>query len=724
MKAKLFGLVAGLILCASAAASDELGAVLDTAAQYRRDGNLRLAIELLEGAKAQLGATCPAQLNGELGATYFQAHRLADAEKELTAAYAKATAPAERALIANDLGNLSASLGRKEDAARYYREAQAQAGSDAAVAVSAGLNLARLSPENERLRELESLSAAVAGIADPRERARFLVNLGSQASALGKPGAKLAYHSLDQAIALARTVKDRWLLAEAQDLLAQLYEENGRSADALRLTDEAIAQLRSEPPSELMVELQWRRGRLYRALGRTELALQSYQSAVEQIEAIRQDIPVEYVDGRSSFRATLEPIYLGLAGLALEQAERADAAQRAQLYRKARDTVELIKQTELQDYLGDRCLVESARPLTGSGLPPRTAVLYPVILDKRLALLLETSDGIQARHVDIDAAALRTQALAFAASVREAKPEYIGQARALYDLLLRPVEPLLTQGKVETLVVVPDGALRLIPLGALHDGERFAVAKYALATAPGLTITSAPRPGTDLGKVLLAGLSEPGPVLDKLPPQALERLTGTEGSRGVRSPDLKEGLALPGVTEEIRALKDETKGDRLLNSEFTVARFRTQVGTGGYRVVHIASHALFSQRAQTSFILAYDDVLTIDELQTLLRREEVQQNPIDLLSLSACQTAEGDDRAPLGIAGAALRAHAGSALGSLWPVDDEATKMLMVRFYEQLISGKASKAKALQQAQLQLIGNQSFEHPFFWAPFILVGSWQ
>jgi CHAT domain-containing protein len=308
--------------------------------------------------------------------------------------------------------------------------------------------------------------------------------------------------------------------------------------------------------------------------------------------------------------------------------------------------------------------------------------------------------------------------------VREAKPEYIGQARALYDLLLRPVEPLLTQGKVETLVVVPDGALRLIPLGALHDGERFAVAKYALATAPGLTITSAPRPGTDLGKVLLAGLSEPGPVLDKLPPQALERLTGTEGSRGVRSPDLKEGLALPGVTEEIRALKDETKGDRLLNSEFTVARFRTQVGTGGYRVVHIASHALFSQRAQTSFILAYDDVLTIDELQTLLRREEVQQNPIDLLSLSACQTAEGDDRAPLGIAGAALRAHAGSALGSLWPVDDEATKMLMVRFYEQLISGKASKAKALQQAQLQLIGNQSFEHPFFWAPFILVGSWQ
>ena len=469
----------------------------------------------------------------------------------------------------------------------------------------------------------------------------------------------------------------------------------------MRLTEEAIAELQSEPPSELLVELEWRSGRLYRTLGRSDLALRSYQSAVEQLETIRQDIPVDYVDGRSSFRATLEPIYLGLADLALERAETADAAQRASSIGSARDTVELIKQSELQDYLGDRCLVESARPLTGSGLPPRTAVLYPVILDNRLALLVETADGIQARHVDIDGATLRKQALAFAASVREAKPDYLSQARALYDLLLRPIEPVLAQNKVETLVVVPDGALRLIPMGALHDGERFAIAKFAIAIVPGLTIASASDPGKDAGKVLLAGLSEPGPVVDKLPKQMIEQLGGVESTRGISAASLREGLALPGVTEEIRALKSKTNGDRLLNSEFTVARFRSEVGSGGYRVVHIASHAVFSQRAETSFILAYDDVLTIDELQTLLRGEQVQRNPIDLLSLSACQTAEGDDRAPLGIAGAALKAHAGSALGSLWPVDDEATKTLMVRFYElMLASGGSSKAKALQRAQL------------------------
>jgi len=370
-------------------------------------------------------------------------------------------------------------------------------------------------------------------------------------------------------------------------------------------------------------------------------------------------------------------------------------------------------------------VVESARPLRSSALPERTAVLYPVILDKRLELLLETRDGIESRHVDIDAGALRDRALAFAISIRDAKPDYLKQAQALYDLILRPLEPALKRHNVDTIVVVPDGALRLIPLGALHDGERFVIAKYAIAIAPGLTMTSAPPSDKTTGKALLAGLSEPGPVLEKLPKLGLERLGRSETTRGgTRAVDLKEGLALPGVTEEIAELKRTTRSDRLLNEEFTVARFREQVSTGDYRIVHIASHAMFSQSAETSFILAYDDLLTIDELQTLLRGEQVQKNPIELLSLSACQTAEGDDRAPLGIAGAALRARAQTALGSLWPVDDQATMVLMVRFYELLNAGNITKAQALQRAQLDLLRNPSFDHPFFWAPFILVGSWQ
>lgn len=707
------------------AAGQDAATLLDTAAKYRREGNLRLAIDMLEKACAQPGPACSPRVLGELGVAYYQAHRLDQAGKTLEEAYAATTSRSERALLANDLGNVYASRGRNQDAVRYYTQAKTEGAGVPAIAVSAGLNLARLAPADQRLAQLTALSGEVAGVPDPRERARFYLNLGSQARTLGAPGAKLAYDNLDRARALAREVGDRWLLAEALNALAQLYEDGGRSADALRFTDEAVAQVSSIEATELLIDLQWRRGRLLRKGGRNQAALQAYQSAVDHIEVIRQDIPIEYVDGRSSFRETLEPIYLGLADLLLQQAATTGGGARAQLFGRARDTLELIKQTELQDYLGDRCLVTAARPLRGSSLPPGTAVLYPVILDTRLELLLETREGIETRQVQIDAATLRNKALEFARSIREARPGYMAQARELYDLVLRPLEPVLAQQRIETLVLVPDGALRLVPVAALHDGKQFAIEKYAIAIVPGLTITAAPNRDKGAGKVLLAGLSEPGPVLDKLPVRTIEQLTQAEATRGgTRSVELREGLALPGVTEEIAALKSITRSDRLLNSEFTVERFRKQVTSGSYSMVHIASHAMFSQRAEASFIMAYDDVITIDELQTLLRSQQVQSNPIELLSLSACQTAEGDDRAPLGIAGAALRARAESALGSLWPVDDAATKTLMVEFYGLLTKQRLSKAQALQRAQVDLIRNPAYQHPFYWAPFILVGSWQ
>jgi CHAT domain-containing protein len=716
-------LIALSLAASNARAADvapiDFGAVVETAAGHRRDGNLRLALEVLEGARTQAGAACPARVLGELGATYFQANRFAEAEGTLRDAYAKSESAPERALFANDLGNLSASRGRREDAMRYYEEARETGASDPSIAASAGLNLARLLPAGERGKQLRGLRSEIAKLSDEYERARYSINLGTQAREIGPAGTRLAYESLTEGRKLAEALGDDWLAAQALDGLAQVYEDRGRGSDALKLNDQAIEKLRGDPDADLVIALQWRRGRLLRVQGRDDLALQAYQLAVERIEGVRQDIPVTYVDGRSSFRETLEPVYLGLTELLLQQASASPVEQRTQLYRRARDTVELIKQTELQDYLGDRCLVQSNAPLSASPLPPGTAVVYPLVLEKRLALLVETQTGIEAREVAIDGAALRQKAVAFAGSVRQAAPDYLARAQELYDVLLKPIEPLLERNGTATLVVVPDGPLRLVPFAALHDGQRFVISKYAIAIVPGLTIGTTATPQEHQGRALLAGLSEPGPVLDKLPQQSIDALT----SSGLSS-DLKQGLALPGVSEEIQALRTATGGERLLNAEFTADRFRKEVGSGRYRIVHIASHAVFSSSAQASFILAYDDVLTLDELQTLLRSGDVQSNPIDLLSLSACQTAEGDDRAPLGIAGAALRAHAVSALGSLWPVEDRATKTLMVRFYELLVTERQSKTRALQRAQTELLANPAFEHPFFWAPFILVGDWK
>jgi CHAT domain-containing protein len=264
----------------------------------------------------------------------------------------------------------------------------------------------------------------------------------------------------------------------------------------------------------------------------------------------------------------------------------------------------------------------------------------------------------------------------------------------------------------------------LIPFAALHDGKHFVVENFGIVVAPGLTVTDPSDRQKTSGKVLLAGVSQPGPVLGKLPKPAVEAFSTQKirvATRGVRADG---NLDLPGVKEEINALKSQTGGDVLLNEQFTVERFRTDVSTGRYRILHIASHAMFSRSAETSFIMAFDDILTLDDLQKLLRSDELQVNPIEMLTFSACQTAEGDDRAPIGIAGAVLRARANSAIGSLWPVADSATKVLMVHFYELLTTKGMSKSKALQRAQIQLAGDSAFKHPFYWAPFILVGSWQ
>jgi CHAT domain-containing protein len=140
-------------------------------------------------------------------------------------------------------------------------------------------------------------------------------------------------------------------------------------------------------------------------------------------------------------------------------------------------------------------------------------------------------------------------------------------------------------------------------------------------------------------------------------------------------------------------------------------------------MVHIASHGIFGGTADTSYILAYDDLLTLNGLQSLLKADQFRKNPIELLSLSACETAQGNDRAPLGISGAATKARAKSVLGTLWPVEDNAARTLMENFYKGLVTAHLTKAQSLRQAQVGLIHREEFSHPFYWAPFVLIGNW-
>jgi CHAT domain-containing protein len=139
--------------------------------------------------------------------------------------------------------------------------------------------------------------------------------------------------------------------------------------------------------------------------------------------------------------------------------------------------------------------------------------------------------------------------------------------------------------------------------------------------------------------------------------------------------------------------------------------------------VHIASHGHFAPDAAQSFLLTAHGKLTIAQMSRMVGRLRFRDRPLELLTLSACDTAQGDDRAALGLAGLAIQAGARSALATLWLVADDAAAVLMTEFYRHLQHPKASRAWALQQAQLALLQQPQYAEPFFWAPFLLINNW-
>jgi CHAT domain-containing protein len=252
-------------------------------------------------------------------------------------------------------------------------------------------------------------------------------------------------------------------------------------------------------------------------------------------------------------------------------------------------------------------------------------------------------------------------------------------------------------------VFVLDGALRNIPMGALNDGQQYLLEKYAIALTPGLQLVSpSPLQQKDLS-VLAVGITE---------------------ARQWRS---QQFSPLPNVEPELKTIQAELPTRILLDEDFTIERFKAAVKSSAAPIVHLATHGQFSSRQEETFILTGEDNVAIDvgKLNSLLQSSELgRSEPIELLVLSACQTASGDKRAALGLAGVAVRAGARSTVASLWSVNDEATSMLMGRFYKELARQDVTKAEALRQAQLSILQDPRFRrHPYFWAPFILVGNW-
>lgn len=761
-------LLAGLlIICFTVAnAATNSADKIQKANNYLNQGQFYLA---LQEADLALRDTSDVALQsaayGIKGNILLTMQRYSEAQEALQRAFELTDDRSRKAGYANSLGVLYLKLQDKFNSQKYFQLAAEFVENDPILALKIKLNQMRIQPENIGLAKLKATFSEIQIIDSSDERVRYFLNLASIAQANPQPSnTEIIQRALENAYTDSSNSNDQELRIEALDSLAAHYEYQGKKQEALILSEQASSLAGNINIDDLLIQIEWRKGRIYQQLSRDNEALVAYGRAVDYVQAIRRDIPVSYEDGKSSFRKTLEPVYLGYTDQLLKKATRQDGKTKQQTLIRARQTIEQLKQSELEDFLGNRCLVEGMQRDELDSFDSQAAILYPILLQDRLELLVSIGKTIHQYTTIVDEHHVHTAAQELSATLRNPKSfssqNYRRSSENLYQWMIAPIEKDLTKEGIKTLVVVPDGVLRLVPFSALFDGERFLLQKYAISTSPGMSLlgNNGSNTVTSDYRALLVGVSKPGSVIEKLPQSIVnailqietntDRLATASQSRNILSQNsrnsadlneaedrnnnllrqpaavqkLQEQLSLPGVETELSSLNTALKNTTLLNDQFTVSNFNQQITSNTYDIVHIASHGLFSSDAESSFLMAFDDIIKLDNLQTLLKKDKNSDRNIQLLTLSACETAEGDDRAPLGFSGAALKADALSALGSLWPISDEAAAQLMTSFYKHLTSN-AGKAESLRQAQLELLKSSDMNHPFFWSPFILVGHW-
>lgn len=673
--------------------------------------SLELALALVQKSGDPL---IEAPVLGHLGRIYLALRQLPEASEYLQHAADIANKQKASPLMAttlNDLGILSVLKQQDKDALDAFQESvsHAQSAGLPLLAAIARTNAARVllrlgQPVNSRvalddaldhLRDLppsRDYSLSLIGIALAYQR------LTPQLPQAHDPLVLRTAGVLQEAATFAEQQGDKRTLSYALGYLGHLYETEFRMDEALQFTRRALFSAQAVDAPESLYRWQWQLGRQLAATGQLDQAIASYRQATVTLQPIRVELAQASVEDPTVGQDTVKPLFFELADLLLQRASLTEDAKAAEGYLlSARDAIEAYKTAELRDYFKDDCVdAVRSRLTTFDRLSPDTAVIYPIMFSSRLELLMSLPSGLKRVSVPVTAERLTQVIREFRRLIeKRTTREYVPHAQQLYDWLIRPLETDLSRLNITTLVFVPDSALRTIPLAALHDGSSFLINKFALAMTPGLTLTD-PRPlNRDKLRFLTAGLTK---SVQGFPP-------------------------LPYVVDEVESIQRLYKSDQLLNNAFQASRLERELREGRYGGLHIATHGRFSTEVNDSFLLTFDGKLTMQTLDQLIGLFRFRQEPLELLTLSACQTGVGDDRAALGLAGVALKAGARSALATLWFINDEASATLISEFYRQLRNPALSKAVALQRAQLKLLSDRIYEHPAYWSPFLLLNNW-
>ncbi|MBD2247800.1 CHAT domain-containing protein [Nostoc sp. FACHB-888] len=506
----------------------------------------------------------------------------------------------------------------------------------------------------------------------------------------------VAVQYAESALQTAKSTNKQRLISYAFGTLGKLEKQRERSLDYL---EQAMALAQSIQAWDIAYQWQHELGLEYYKQGKYDKALEAYSAAINNLTQVRDNLLASNADLQFSFYEKVEPVYREYMRLLLSSPN---------------PNLELVIQTneqlqiaELENFL--KCGKLDVVALNKlQGLPITTAIIHIIDLGDSIEVIAQSSNHSLVRN-SVDAKLIRSHVNNILDAVQSSRffsstnKEIILYYQKLYELLIKPIQAYLPSSG--TLVFALDRSFQSLPMDLLYNGKNYLIEEYSIVETFGSKIRSPKSLSQNKFTALIAGLSKESPSFnDKNAPKGLK--------------------ALQEVAVEVAQIKKETDSSTvLLNENFTSLQFKQELIKNDFPIVHISTHGQFSSNSDKTVFLAYDKVINVLEFDSLLKQKtQFNENIIELLVLSACQTAKGNKRSTLGMAGVAAQAGAQSVIASLWLVDEDSTAILMQEFYKGLKNSLA-KAEALRQAKLSLLSNPKYVHPYFWSGFVLVGGW-
>ncbi len=494
----------------------------------------------------------------------------------------------------------------------------------------------------------------------------------------------LARQNTDEAIKIASANSDFRLLSRAYGIRGQLMKQN---ETAITEFGKALSAAQSIRADDLAYKWQWESAKFYQQAGNRDKALKLYAASLLSIKQTREKILQLNPDIQYDFRDKIEPIYREYLGLLFDTSNPD--------LKSAIETNNQLQISELENYLQCNLLSSSNSFDLSTKKLPNTEIYIIKLPDRYVAIVRRKDGSLTHRIIDknifddnIKIVKQNMQGDRFDSLEERTYQKVFG---GLYQALFAPIESLLPPEG--TLVINVDSKIQNIPWSMLYDSKRnqYLVERYSIAYALSSKLATTQHLGSNGTKTLVGGLSE--------------------------SSNEAKYMPLPSVLSEAQTINSLMKGTILLNKKFNLSTL-IQEGSN-YPIIHLATHGQFSSNPNATYIQGWDEKITLSELARMVKS---RNKDLELLVLSACETAQGDSRATLGIAGTAVQAGARSTVASLWLVNDNSQAIFMESFYKALKNGKG-KAEALREAQLFLLQKTVYRSPFFWGSEILVGNW-